>query len=330
MLTIWTKKLRFYTAPAASIDTPRGGTVHLFVDADDGKFKYKTSAGTVITLDDSNIAEAVLAADNAFTGTNSFSKLIKFAPGAYDAVAHAGGGQADATALPGFYNTVATVATAGDSCKLPVAAAGQMMIVAVAEDAAAAMDLFPATGGTINSGAANAAISMAPGTIAFCSCDVDGNWVVKLVYQKASPFKFLAYKASAAEITKTTSGVIVTGKTYVVVDLKAGDDFANVGYVSEGTPFVATGTTPTTWTQGTEVFNLTDLPTITTYASNFNSAITVGYSIEAATVYPSLVSTGEFTANIYAGSASYAFVDANSIKFDNGFSTSIAKLEIYP
>lgn len=330
MLTIWTKKIRFYTAPAATIETPRGGTVHLFVDSGDGKFKYKTAAGTIVTLDDSAIAEAILSADNAFTGTNSFSKLIKFASGVYDAVAHAGGGQADATALTGFYNTVATVATAGDSCKLPAAAAGQMMIVAVAEDAVAAMDLFPATGGKINGGTANAAISIAPGTIAFCSCDVAGNWVVKLVYQKASPFKMIAYKASASYITKTTSGSLVAGKTYVIVTLESGDDFANVGYVSEGTPFVATGTTPTTWTNSTEVFNLTDLPVITIFASTFNSPITIGYKIEVDSVLPTLVSNGEFTQNLFAPSGILAYVDENSISIDALSTSAIAKLEIYP
>lgn len=329
MKTLWAKKIRFYTAPAASIDTPRGGTVHLFVDSDDGKFKYKTAAGTLVVLDDSAIAEAILAADNAFTGTNSFSKLIKFAPGVYDAVAHAGGGQADATALTGFYNTVATVATAGDSCKLPAALVGQMMIVAVAEDAAAAMDLFPATGGKINGETVNAAISLAPGTIAFCSCDIAGNWVVKLVYQKASPFKYLAYKGSADSVTRTTSGALVTGKTYVIVSLVAGDDFTNVGYVADGTPFVATGTTPTAWTEETVVFNLTDIPTITTYASNFVAPITVGYIIGASSVTLKLVSSAEFSANFYVATGTLTYIDESNIGIDS-LPIAVAKLEIYP
>ena len=46
-----------------------------------------------------------------------------------------------------------------------------------------------------------------------------------------------------------TSGVLVVGATYVITDFIAGDDFTNVGGVNaDGSVFVATGTTPTTWT----------------------------------------------------------------------------------
>lgn len=56
----------------------------------------------------------------------------------------------------------------------------------------------------------------------------------------------------------TTSGVLVVGKTYNIAALQLGDNFANVGYVADGTDFVASGTTPTTWTNSTSVLNVTD------------------------------------------------------------------------
>lgn len=46
-----------------------------------------------------------------------------------------------------------------------------------------------------------------------------------------------------------TSGVLVIGVTYTITTFVAGDDFVNVGGTNvSGNVFVATGTTPTTWT----------------------------------------------------------------------------------
>ncbi|MBW1853105.1 MAG: LamG domain-containing protein [Deltaproteobacteria bacterium] len=50
----------------------------------------------------------------------------------------------------------------------------------------------------------------------------------------------------------STSGLLVVGKRYVIDTYVAGDDFINVGAPSNttGVDFTATGTTPTTWTNG--------------------------------------------------------------------------------
>ena len=50
-----------------------------------------------------------------------------------------------------------------------------------------------------------------------------------------------------------TSGSLITGQDYIIYILNGGDDFTNVGYLTPGVAFTATGTTPTTWTNGTEV-----------------------------------------------------------------------------
>lgn len=75
--------------------------------------------------------------------------------------AFAGGGQGSAVQLTSTVNNITTVATAGDSVKLPEAIAG--LVVIVQNNGANAADVFPATGETINGGSANAAVSLPAG-----------------------------------------------------------------------------------------------------------------------------------------------------------------------
>lgn len=58
------------------------------------------------------------------------------------------------------------------------------------------------------------------------------------------------YLADATRITTQTSGSLVVGRRYIITTFIAGDSFTNVGAASNetGVVFVATGTTPTTWT----------------------------------------------------------------------------------
>ena len=58
---------------------------------------------------------------------------------------------------------------------------------------------------------------------------------------------------STRENVSITSGTLVIGKEYIVGQQETGDDFSNVGYVTDGVPFIATGTTPTTWTNNSTV-----------------------------------------------------------------------------
>lgn len=51
-----------------------------------------------------------------------------------------------------------------------------------------------------------------------------------------------------------TGGELVIGESYVIETLNGSDDFSNVGYVSPGVAFVATGTTPNDWTNSSTVF----------------------------------------------------------------------------
>lgn len=55
-----------------------------------------------------------------------------------------------------------------------------------------------------------------------------------------------------------TSGTLTEGETYRIETFESGDDFTNVGAASNatGVEFVATGTTPTTWSNSSEVVQL--------------------------------------------------------------------------
>lgn len=56
-----------------------------------------------------------------------------------------------------------------------------------------------------------------------------------------------------------TSGTVTNGKRYRIRDFNAGDSFTNIGAGSNATGqvFTATGTTPTTWTNGSELIEIT-------------------------------------------------------------------------
>jgi len=89
--------------------------------------------------------------------------------------AYAGGGQASAVALTATYNRITTVATAGDSVKLPAAKAGSLITV-FNKAATNSLNVFPATGDVINALSANAAYAMAATKGATFVCMVNGTW----------------------------------------------------------------------------------------------------------------------------------------------------------
>lgn len=89
-------------------------------------------------------------------------------------VAHAGGGQASAVLLITVYNQVSTVATTGDSLRLPVSSPG--MQLTIMNRGANTLALFPASGETINGGAANASVNVATNQQAVMTCTLAGSW----------------------------------------------------------------------------------------------------------------------------------------------------------
>jgi hypothetical protein len=67
----------------------------------------------------------------------------------------------------------------------------------------------------------------------------------------------VAWEDMGASQTVLTSGALTIGKNYTIDTFETGDDFTNVGAASnaDGVGFTATGTTPTTWTNGSSLRN---------------------------------------------------------------------------
>jgi len=65
----------------------------------------------------------------------------------------------------------------------------------------------------------------------------------------------IPYKYQGASQTVLTSGTLKVGKTYIIDNYVTGDDFTNVGAStnSTGEIFVATGTTPADWSNGSSL-----------------------------------------------------------------------------
>lgn len=97
---------------------------------------------------------------HTFSGAITFSTPNVY-KGTVGITAFATGGQASATALTAQVNFVDTVATTGDSVKLPVVSLGANIMVF--NDGANAVDIFPVTGSAIDALGTNAAFSLAAG-----------------------------------------------------------------------------------------------------------------------------------------------------------------------
>ena len=80
--------------------------------------------------------------------------------------AHAGGGQANATQINIGFNSVSTVATTGDSVKLPDNVLSQTVVVF--NGGANSLNLFPFLGDSINLQAVNTSIAVPSGSTASC------------------------------------------------------------------------------------------------------------------------------------------------------------------
>lgn len=89
--------------------------------------------------------------------------------------AKAGGGQANALLMTAAINRITTVASSGDSVKLPASLAG-LDVVVINAAAANAMNVFGQTGDIINALSANSAFSVAANKVATFYCTTAGQW----------------------------------------------------------------------------------------------------------------------------------------------------------
>jgi hypothetical protein len=116
-----------------------------------------------------NIGSAVSGA----TSTTTLSGLVVNSISA--AVSAAGTTQAGATGLVSNINNVTVVATGATGVRLPTAVAG-MRILIRNSDSADTLSIYPATGGTINALAANAAFTLAAGSTTELMATTSTQW----------------------------------------------------------------------------------------------------------------------------------------------------------
>lgn len=158
-----------YTVTATS-----GGTLVPYAAAVGGSLLAANNLSDVGSVSTSRTNLGLGTADSpTFTGVVASGYFFHSAVSAL--TAHAGGGQGSALQLAKGINRVTTVTTAADSVKLPAAVAG-MDVVVVNAAAANAMDVFPASGESINALSANTAISVAANKVIIFYCAVTGIW----------------------------------------------------------------------------------------------------------------------------------------------------------
>lgn len=95
-----------------------------------------------------------------------------------------------------------------------------------------------------------------------------------------------------------TSGTVTNGKTFKIVNFVAGDSFTNIGAASNATGvyFTATGTTPTTWSNGSELQECTTPISFDASAATIQTAVNAMALVTAAgSVVVSQIASGYFS-----------------------------------
>jgi len=91
-------------------------------------------------------------------------------------VAHSTGGQANATPIVFTLSEFTSVAADNDSAVLPPAMAGMLLLIANASQQSKSLNVFPASGESINGGSADAPFALASAKRALFFCIQNGNW----------------------------------------------------------------------------------------------------------------------------------------------------------
>lgn len=157
-----------------TVTSTSGGSLVAYAAAVGGSLLAANNLSDVVSASSSRTNLGLGSGDSpTFTGLTLSGYYYRSRANAL--TAFAGGGQGSALQLAAEINRVTTVATAGDSVKLPVSAAG-MSVVVINAAAANAMDCFPATGEVINALSANTALSIAANKCVAFFCAVAGTW----------------------------------------------------------------------------------------------------------------------------------------------------------
>jgi hypothetical protein len=148
----------------------------------------------------------------------------------------------------------------------------------------------------------------------------------------ALPIEPLKYKAIVSQtVINLYSGLLVVGQKYIVDVLEAGDDFKNVGYVSVGVIFTATGTTPTNWSNGSSVVDVSESQPVIDNLIFDTLPLTVSWGDDGSGNYKILFQTsGLFLANkTFFTQINLQRISDNLLVHDSGSFISI-EFELYP
>ena len=117
----------------------------------------------------------------------------------------------------------------------------------------------------------------------------------------------------SSSLRPIVSGALTIGSTYSIQTLQAGDDFTNVGFdIANGTTFIATGTTPTNWTNFSVLWES---------RGGFNREMWLGGILDAP--------TGAFDTPMYPFFLDTADVNTSDITNLGGFKISLDGLIAY-
>jgi hypothetical protein len=143
----------------------------------------------------------------------------------------------------------------------------------------------------------------------------------------------LRYKAIISQtVINLYSGLLVVGQKYIVDKLEVGDNFTNVGYVSEGVIFTATGTTPTNWSNGSRLIDVFESQPIIDNVIFDTLPLTVGWGDDGSGNFGSILES----AGLFNVEKTF-FIDMTRVSDDlivlnsgSDFSYLQVTIEVYP
>lgn len=157
----------------ASISAQNGLTLALNAQSSGAGIAVLSNDNKIRRLVAGGGATITLSGDDITIGVAGVTPVSTLTTGI---VAFAGGGQVNAVELTTEYNVVETVATLGDSIKLPTAVAETRRTVF--NQGAAQLDLYPADADQINGAGANVPLPVNPGATVVLYCYDSVNWSV--------------------------------------------------------------------------------------------------------------------------------------------------------
>lgn len=186
----------------SALDTASASTSNTFAIAG--------GATAIISATSINSTPAVTI-PGSLTVTGNMSAAFTIGSSADGITAHSGGGSGSATQLTASLNRVSTTAADHDSVKLPGAIGG--MEIAVDNDGAKVLDIYPSGSDTIEDGAGP--ISILSGADISIVCPVSGKWYLQgssptAIIPAASAITVASYMNGSTILLNTASGSVVT------------------------------------------------------------------------------------------------------------------------